>query len=77
MVEMVLIVLNLIKHTGGVLESSWWAESKNVIRSSIWPSFHGENTENILLQTLKEIAGIGTSFRHSHSEMAVQEKPCL
>ena len=55
---MVSIVFNLkylsqnqIKHVGGVLESSWRADSKTVIGSPIWPRIHGENMENVLLQT--------------------------
>ena len=56
-----------IKHIGGVLEFFWWADSKTDIGSLIWLSFHGENTESILLQ-MQEIAGTGAYFRHSRVE---------
>ena len=31
-----------IWHVGNYSESSWWAQSKTVIGSPIWPSFHRE-----------------------------------
>ena len=39
-----------IRLPGGVLESSWWADSETVILNQISPRFVGENKENWCLK---------------------------
>ena len=43
--------LHQIKHVGGVLESSWWADFKTAIVCQNWSRFHIEKGQKLLLQS--------------------------